>query len=88
MTVRVLQDIREEIHGLRQEQREFRQEQMAFNQHVVARFEAIETALRDMAEQLVILGRGVKVAIETRGRVEGRLDDMERRLQDLEKRVS
>lgn len=30
------------------------------------RFEVIETALRDVAEQLVMLSRGVKIAIEVR----------------------
>ena len=57
LTVRILQDIREEIHGLREEQREFREESFT-------RFETIENTLKDLAEQLVMLARGVKVAIE------------------------
>lgn len=36
------------------------------------RYEVIETALRDVAEQLVMLSRGVKVAIEVRAGVEQR----------------
>jgi hypothetical protein len=46
VTVRVLQDIREEIRGLRDEQREFRQEQREFREQTMGRFEVIETTLR------------------------------------------
>jgi len=56
LTVRILQDIREEIRGLREEQREFREESFA-------RFEAIESTLRHLAEQLVMLAWGVKAPI-------------------------
>ena len=79
LTVRILQDIREEIHGLREEQREFREESLA-------RFEAIESTLRDLAEQLVMLARGVKVAIEQRGKTDDRIRKLERRVTTLEKR--
>ena len=79
LTVRILQDIREEIHGLREEQREFREESFA-------RFEAIESTLRDLAEQLVMLARGVKVAIEQRGKTDDRIRKLERRVTTLEKR--
>lgn len=51
------------------------------------RFEVIETVLRDLAQQLVILGRGVKVAIEERRAAVDKWDDHETRLQALERRV-
>ncbi len=54
LTVR-LQDIRDEVRGMHQEQR-------VFAQATAARFEVIESALRDVTEQIVILGRGVEVA--------------------------
>jgi methyl-accepting chemotaxis protein len=49
------------------------------------RFEIIETSLRDMAEQLVMLARGVKTALEIRANVDRRMDDYESRLAVLEK---
>jgi hypothetical protein len=79
LTVRILQDIREEIHGLREEQREFREES-------IGRFEAIENTLRDLTEQLVMLARGVKVAIDQRSKTDDRLRKLERRVAVLEKR--
>jgi chromosome segregation ATPase len=51
------------------------------------RLEVIETTLRDLAEQMVLLARGVKSALEHRGSVEARLDAAERRLDALEKTV-
>jgi hypothetical protein len=81
LTVRILQDIRDEIHGLRAEQREFREESFA-------RFETIESTLRDLAEQLVMLARGVKVAIEQRSKGDDRIRKLERRVSALEKRRS
>jgi predicted nuclease with TOPRIM domain len=86
LTVRILQDIREEIHGLREEQREFREEQRAFRDQTFARFEAVETTLRDLAEQLVMLARGVKVAIDRQTKVDDRFRKIERRVAALEKR--
>ena len=47
-----------------------------------ARFEVIEATLKDLAEQMVMLARGVKTALEVRGR----MDDIERRLAEVEKR--
>jgi hypothetical protein len=80
LTVRILQEIREEIRGLRDDQRNFREE-------TATRFEVLETTLRDLAQQLVVLARGVKVAIEQRGNVDARLDDHEQRLLELERRA-
>jgi prefoldin subunit 5 len=102
LAVRILQDIRAELreikeqsHAFQQQQQTFQQQQQTFHQqssafqeHALARFEVIETALRDMAEQLVILGRGVKVAIENRGKTDARLDDHDRRIGELERRTT
>jgi phage shock protein A len=52
-----------------------------------ARFEVIESTLRDLAQQLVVLGRAVKVAIEERRGTADRFDTLEQRVADLEKKV-
>lgn len=56
--------IRDDIRGMRTDQRAFaedirgiRADQQAFAEHVNARFEVIETTLRDLAEQMVMLSR-------------------------------
>ena len=49
-----------EIHSLRDELRETRE-------RADQRFEVIETSLRDLAEQMVMMTRAVKVALESRG---------------------
>ena len=100
LTIRILQDIREEIRGLRtdqetfhreqsefnREQAEFNRQQAEFNRQAISRFEVIETTLRDLAQQLVILGRGVKMLIEGKSGASERLDDHEQRILALEKR--
>ena len=47
----------------------------------------IETTLKDLAEQMVFLGRGIQTALDNRGAVETRLSEAERRLDELEKRI-
>lgn len=86
LTVRILQEIRDDLRGVREEQRGTREELRAMRGEHLQRFELIETTLKDLAEQMVMLARGVKVALETRANVEGRLDNHEQRLKDLEKR--
>ncbi|MCC7381518.1 MAG: hypothetical protein IT384_06785 [Deltaproteobacteria bacterium] len=93
VSVRILQEIRDEIKSLRHdgqafvaEQRQFNGEQRAFNQQAVLRFQALETTLRDLAEQMVMLGRGLKVLIEQRPRTEDRIDDLELRVSALERK--
>ena len=49
------------------------------------RFEVIETTLRDLAQQMVMLARGIKTALETRSAVDSRLESVESRLDALEK---
>jgi len=89
LTVRILQEIREDIRGVRDELRESRaqarEELQAFREDSAARFEVIETTLRDLAQQMVMLGRAVKVAIEARDTGGARMDELERRVAELEK---
>jgi chromosome segregation ATPase len=98
LSVRILSDIREDMRGLRQEigglheqvRQEIgglRDEMRQAREEANTRFEVIETTLRDLAEQLVMLSRGIKVAIEARADNQTRLDDHERRINDLERRL-
>lgn len=94
LTIRILQEIRDEIRTqgdrtdkrFEQMDRRFEQMDKRFEQ-MDTRFEVLETTLRDLAEQMVMLARGVKSALEVRANVEKRLDDYEQRLADIEKRV-
>lgn len=99
LTVRILQDIREDIHGVRQELRDeirgVREEIRGLREEMNARFEAqnkrfevIETAIRDVLDSLAMLARGVKAAIEVREVFGARIEDHERRIGELEKRTS
>jgi hypothetical protein len=95
LTTRILEDIRDEIRAMRTEQRDtnkavqaLAEVQQTFAEHATARFEVIETSLRDLAQQLVILGRGVKVAIEHRASFDARLESHEERITDLERRLA
>ena len=81
LTVKSLQEIRDEL-------RESRDEQRAFRQSSDQRFEVIETTLRDLAEQMVTLGRGMKVLLEGRGDSDARFESLESRVSALEKKVS
>jgi phage shock protein A len=98
LTVRILQDIRQEIAearkdsasqgtALRSEIVGLREEIRSFETMSAARFEVIESTLRDLAQQLVVLGRAVKVAIEERRGTADRFDTLEQRVADLEKKV-
>jgi phage shock protein A len=71
------EDLRASAQAQAEQAREFR-----------GRFEVIETTLRDLAQQMVLLARGVKVAIEQRGQSDARLDGLEHRVAELEKRAS
>jgi hypothetical protein len=73
------QDSNERLEAVRYEQEQARRES-------AQRFEVIETALRDVAEQLVMLSPGMKSAIEVRAGIEKRVDDHERRMAELEQR--
>ena len=77
-TIRLLQEIRDEVRRS-SDRSEVRFEKMD------QRFEVIETTLRDLAQQMVMLARGIKTALETRGAVDSRLESVESRLDALEK---
>ena len=84
-TVRLLQEIRDELRrSSDQTSAQFEKMDQRFEK-MDQRFEVIETTLRDLAQQMVMLARGVKTALEHRGNVESRLDDHEKRLAALEK---
>jgi chromosome segregation ATPase len=92
LTVRLLQEIRDEVRRasdkteVRFEKMDQRFERMDQRfERMDQRFEVLETTLRDLAEQMVMLARGVKTALEYRGNVERRLDSVETRLDALEK---
>jgi chromosome segregation ATPase len=99
LSIRLLQEIRDEVRRssdkaeVRFEKMDQRFEKMDQRfekmdqrfEKMDQRFETIETTLRDLAQQMVMLARGIKTALEHRGTVETRLDDAERRIDALEK---
>ncbi len=88
LTVKILQEIREELRASREELHASRDEQRAFHAEANTRFEILETTLRDLAEQMVMLGRAVKVAIDSRGGSDSRVDQLEHRVAALEAKAS
>ncbi len=90
LTIKILQGIRDDLAQSRRETNErleaMRAESEVARRESNQRFEVIESSLRDVAEQLVMLSRAVKVAIKVRAGVEKRIDDHERRIADLEQR--
>ncbi|MDP1822411.1 MAG: hypothetical protein Q8L48_04190 [Archangium sp.] len=86
-TLRLLQEIRDEVRRS-SDKSEVRFEKMDLRfEKMDQRFEILETTLKDLAGQMVMLARGIKVALEHRTDVDARLGEAERRLSDLEKRV-
>jgi hypothetical protein len=86
LTVKILQEIREEQRGTREDLKGLGAQLAAMATEHAARFEVIETTLLDLAQQLVVLGRGVKVAIDERRSSAEQWDDHERRLSELERK--
>lgn len=90
LTIKILQGIRDDLQRSNRESNERLEalvsEQAAARSEANQRFEVIETVLRDVGEQLVMLSRGVKAAIEVRVGIEKRVDDHERRIAELEQR--
>jgi hypothetical protein len=90
LTIQILQGIRSDLqqanreNAARFEQVDKRFEEMT--ERFDLRFEVIETALRDMSEQLLMQSRAIRAAIEVRANVEKRLDEHEDRLTALEQR--
>jgi len=95
--VKILEDMREEMRGMREDNRELRSTMDARFTTLIsemnarfgeqnARFEVIETTLRDLAQQMVMLGRAVKVSLDSRVANEERFADHERRISELERK--
>ncbi len=87
LTVQILREIREDLRGLRDDNRSLREDFQQFAQHASARFEVIETALRDLTQQLVLLARGVRVTLDRQPETDQRLSDLEKRVAVLEGRT-
>lgn len=98
LTIRILQEMRDEqrttnrrLEGLSSQfNQRFEELNSQFNQRFEVfsqRFEVLETVLRDLAQQMVMLARGVKVAIDARAESTEKIEDHERRIAELEKRV-
>lgn len=85
LTVKILGEIREDLRGMRADLRESRQDLADFRAVTADRFEVVETTLRDLAEQMVMLSRAVKVAIEARDST--RVAALEQRVSALEART-
>ena len=62
LTVRLLQEIRDEVR------RSADRTEVGF-QKMDLRFEVIETTLKELAQQMVMLAHGIKTALEHRGHV-------------------
>jgi chromosome segregation ATPase len=87
LTVEILREIRDEVRALNGKLDDQSQRFEARFDDQNQRFEVIETVLRDLAQQLVILGRGVKTLIQQRGPAADRVDALETRIAALEPRV-
>ena len=64
LTLHVLREIGDEIREMRVEQRGTNERIDALTAETRARFEVIETTLRDLAEPMVMLSRGIRVALD------------------------
>lgn len=84
LTVKLLQELRNGQREQTAEIHELRGELHTQGERNDVRFVAIETTLRDLAQQMVMVGRALKVAVEARAHTENRLEDHEKRLQALE----
>lgn len=81
LTVRVLLEIRDEMRGMREDIHGLHEEQIRTND----RLGAVENVLVDVATQVRFMGRSMGVSRVARRRHEQRLDDLERRVSDLER---
>lgn len=97
ITIKILQEIRDENRGMRADINGLRDDLGGRVDGLRAdvntrfdgmdqRFLTVETTLKELAEQMVMLARGIKTALEVRAGVERRLDDHEQRLRMIEQR--
>ncbi len=75
LTIKILQGIRDDLQRSNQDNAQrFEALTTTMNERfeaVNARFEVVETVLRDMSEQMVMQLRGIKAAIEAVGSAQG-----------------
>lgn len=89
LTVRVLMDIRDEMRGMREDITGMRADIHGLREeqiHTNERLAVVETVLVDVATQMRFLGRSMGVSRVARRRHEQRLEDLERRVGDLERK--
>ncbi len=83
--------VRSELTGLRSDVSGLRDEQRATNARLDqtnARLEVVEGALRDLAQQMVVLTRAVHVTLEHRRETDSAIEDLRLRVRALEERSS
>lgn len=88
LTVRVLIDIRDEIRGVKGELVEMKSELGGIKDeliHVNERLATVETTLEETGAQVRFIGRSMGVLRSQRRGHEKRLDELERRVGDLER---
>jgi septal ring factor EnvC (AmiA/AmiB activator) len=81
LTIRILMEIRDELRGTNKRIDQTNERLDRSNE----RLGAVEHAVRDMATQLVFMGRSLGVTRTKNRRHNVRLDDLERRVDALEK---
>ena len=84
VTVEILKDIRDEIHGVRTDLREEIAGVRTELQKHTERFAVVENALLDLAEQQRFVVRYTKAISERDSRLEPRVSDLESRVDKLE----
>ncbi|MBI4819439.1 MAG: hypothetical protein HY791_24420 [Deltaproteobacteria bacterium] len=87
LTIRILQEIRDEARKTNQRLESLEEKVDRRFAEGDARLHAVETTLRDLAEQMVMLARGIKVLIESKGSSGYRVDELEKRVSELERKV-
>ncbi len=89
LTVAILEDIRDEMRGMRGEMNEMRGDIHAMRGDIAsmdARLGHVEGAVVDLAGQVRMMGRARGVSRVRNRRQDERLDELERRVSDLERR--
>lgn len=84
LTITILKEIRDDARRHSQEIKERFEHVDERFERADQRSEVIETTLRDLAQQMVMLSRGIKTALEVRSATDARFEDHERRLAALE----
>ena len=84
LTIEILKDIRSEIRNTNQRLDTTNQRLDTVESTLTHRLGAVETALLDLAEQQRFVVRYTKAIAERDGRIEGRVDALETRVDRLE----